>query len=102
MPETANSPAHPGSPHPPDTAAQAIADLTLTLLALQLIDQIDCIEEPHPFALVNGRDPNGGGQMEFARSRAAHQNQVVRGFHKGRTGQLLDNRLRQLGFRPPA
>ena len=54
--------------------------------ALQLIDQINRIEEAYPFALMDGGQSDCGGQMCFAGARAAHQNQVVRGFHEGRTG----------------
>ena len=43
-----------------------------TLLALQLIEQIDCEIEANPFALGrNPGHPNGGGQMRLARSRPA-------------------------------
>lgn len=45
------------------------------LLFLQQVDQVHGIEEAHPFALMNGRHTQRGGQMRFARSGSTHQNQ---------------------------
>jgi hypothetical protein len=38
--------------------------------------------------------------MRFARPGSAHQDQIVRGLHERRAGQLLDLRSRQRRFHP--
>jgi hypothetical protein len=52
--------------------------LTLSLLLLQRIDQIDCRVEPHLFAVVRQpRDAQGRGQVGFARARPTNEHPVL-------------------------
>ena len=77
-----------------------VAGFALLLFALQLVDQIDGVVETQAFALVDGGDAQGGGQVGFACARAADQDQVVRAVHKGGAGQLLDLPLIEGRFGP--
>ena len=43
--------------------------------------------------LLNGRDPQGRGQVRLARSRATDQHHVLCGLGKLKRGQLFDQRL---------
>lgn len=99
MSGTANSPVHPELPHPSAPVAWPDCPPYPTAFLFQLIDQIDRVEEAHPLAAVDGSNSQGGGQMGFAGSCAANQNEVMCGFHEIGARQLLDLRLLQRGFR---
>ena len=61
-----------------------LAGLALRLLGLQRVDKFDRRLEAHPLAMTLDRlDAKGGGQVSFARARAADEDDVVR-----RVGEL--------------
>jgi hypothetical protein len=77
-----------------------IPGLALLFLPLQLVDQIDGVKEAHAFALMDGGHAQSRRQVCLPGARSAHQNQIVRRFHKGRACQLLDLGVWQRRFRP--
>ena len=77
-----------------------VPSLALLFLPLQLVHQIDRVVEADAFAVVDGGHPKSRRQVRLAGPGSTHQDQIVRGFHKASTGQLLDLRLRQRRFRP--
>jgi hypothetical protein len=60
----------------------------LYLFSLEAIDQINSVVKPHPFALMNGGNPQSNRSVCFSRTGTTDQNQVVRSFHEGCRCQL--------------
>jgi hypothetical protein len=81
-----------------DQLLRQVASFALLFLAFQLVHRIDRIVEADTFAAVDGGHAESRRDMRLARPGPAHKDQVVRGFHECRAGQLLDLRLRQGRF----
>jgi len=83
-----------------DQLSGQISCFPLLFFALQLVHQIDRVIKADAFALMDGGNTQSRGQVGFAGSGSAYQDQVVRCFHKGGARQLLDLGLWQRRFRP--
>ena len=62
----------------------------MSLFALQQIDEINCVVEAHALALMDRGHTEGNGQMGFAGTGAADQNQVVGCFQIIAASQVLN------------